>query len=157
MKKLLLACILAHVPFNTFAALYPKTESALSSARPKVKIVNQRRHKLMLGELNRALENSTNALRRYKRQNELNKALPVRSRITPKKSDLQKHLAMYTMLKNIYDEYRETEQLLIPLELLTDLVQEEATREIVLTEAAAEQKRIEDEVATPLTSEHMSF
>lgn len=156
MKKLLLVCILAHLPFNAFAALYPKTESVLSSARPKIKIANKRRHKLMLGELNRAFEISTNALRRYKRQNELNKALPIRSRIIPKKSDVQKHLATYEILKNIYDEYKKTEQLLIPLDLLTDFINDETTLTLLLSEAA-EQKRMEDELATTLTDEQMLF
>ena len=156
MKKLLLVCILAHLPFNVFAALDQKSKIALSSARPKVKIVNQRRHKLILGELQRALENSTNALRRYKRQNELNKTLPVRSRIIPKKSDMQKHLETYAMLKNIYNEYRETEQLLIPLDLLTDFVDDEITLPLLLTEAA-EQKRMVDELATTLADEQMLF
>ena len=110
----------------------------------------------MLGELNRAFEISTNALRRYKRQNELNKALPIRSRIIPKKSDVQKHLATYEILKNIYDEYKKTEQLLIPLDLLTDFINDETTLTLLLSEAA-EQKRMEDELATTLTDEQMLF
>ena len=110
----------------------------------------------MLGELSRALEASANTLSRYKRQNELNKTLPARSRIIPKKSDLQKHLTTYAMLKNIYDKYAQTEQLLIPLELLTDLVRDEALLEIILAEEV-EQKRMQKQLATTLIDEQMVF
>jgi hypothetical protein len=150
MKKLLLLFILTQTSTEISAAI-----SLSMPTSNKVKIVNQRRHKLMLGELHRALETATNTLRRYKRQNELNKDLPVRSRIIPKQSDVQKHLATYAMLKNIYDEYVLTEQLFIPLELLTDFVDDE-TKNLILIEAA-EQKRMEDELATALTDEQMSF
>jgi hypothetical protein len=92
MKKLVLLCLLTHLPSTagSSASLPPA-----SSSPHTVKIVNQRRHKLMLGELHRALGTCSNALKRYKRQNELNQALPVRSRIVPKQSDVQQHVATY--------------------------------------------------------------
>ncbi len=155
MKRLVLTLFIAHLSCALSASDSLEREISLSRD-PQVKIVNQRRHKLMLGELNRALENSTNALNRYKRQSELNKNLPVRSRIVPAKADLQKHLARYNMLKSIYDKYQKTEQLLIPLELLTDFVQDEAILTLLLTEAA-EEKMLEDRLATIVVDEQIRF
>jgi hypothetical protein len=144
MKKLIALCFIA-----SFQGEIHPSFSSPATLDTKVKIVNPRKQALILGELHRAFERSSNALIQFRRQSQLNKERSPRSRTVPRYTDVQKHLATYTQLKNIYDNYIKNQELVLSLELLRSVVQnEEALRLLVLENQEEEMQQLE---TNPLT------
>lgn len=134
MKKLLGIFLIS---FSTIVLTSTLLEKPIST---KVKIINPRKHKLIMGELHRTLEHSIAALNQYKQQNQLNKELPAHLRTSSSYADIQKHLATYNIITKIYNEYQTTQQLAIPYELLTALVQDPNALSMLLREAIQEEE-----------------